>query len=175
MRTIEKTLYQFSELSEKAQERAVEQNSYNQEYFWNNDALKSLEKFAEHFGATLKRYEIDWQEPGRSFAKFETPDEPHTAKELRALIKSMGTYDKETLRGLGDCKFTGFCMDEDAADGARIAYHNGERDLGELLQAGFQSWHKAATADYEHQLSKEGFEETCESNEWEFNEDGTRA
>lgn len=175
MRTIEVKLYQFSELSEKAKEKAVEENASTQEYFWADDQIKSLQKFAEHFGAKLLKYEIDWLNNSYSFATFETPDEPHTAKELRALIVDMGTYDKKTLQGFGDCKFTGYCGDEDAADGARKAFFAGERDLNEILQAGFKTWFKAAVADFEYQLSEKGFEEYCEGNEIEFHEDDTRA
>jgi hypothetical protein len=84
----------------------------------------------------------------------------------------MGTFNGQTLIGDGECKFTGYCMDENAADGARKAFFNGERELKEILLAGFENWHKAVTADCEYQLSKKGFAEHCEANNYEFTEDG---
>lgn len=175
MRTIRTKVYQFSELSKKAQETAVENNACNAEYFWSDDAIKSLEKFAKHFGAKLQNYEIDWTGSySYSFARFDTEDINLTEDELKERIKAMGSYNKKTLRGDGDCKFTGYSMDEDAADGARKEYFKGERDIEKILQAGFDTWLKAGKADYECQLSHEQYAEHCEANEYEFKADGTR-
>lgn len=100
MRTINTKVYQFSELSEQAKEKAVEINAYDCEFFDADEFLESLKKFAEHF--------------------------------------------------------------------------NCERDMNTLLQAGYKTWFKAANNAYEYQLSKEGYADHCEANEYEFTEDGKR-
>ncbi len=175
MRTIRTKVYQFSELSAKAKEYATEQNAMTAEYFWSDEAIKSLEGFAEHFGAKLGKYGIDWTGAYcYSFATFNTEDVEFTEDELKAKILSMGSYNAETLRGDGECIFTGVCSDEDAADGARKAYFEGERDINTILQAGFKSWLKAGMEDYEYQLKEEAFAEHCEANEYEFTSEGKR-
>jgi len=172
MEEITINLYKFSELSQEAKDYAVARNAETDDYHWSSDALKSLKKFAEHFGAELKDYSIDYHNCSPSYVKFELPYEDYTSNELKKLIKDMGSFNKKTKRGLGDCKFTGVGSDEDAADGARIAYYAGERDLNELLQAGFRSWLKAAQSDYEYQLSEKGYAEYCDGNDVKFMSNG---
>lgn len=175
MKTIRTKVYQFSELSAKAKQYATEKNAETAEYFWSDDAIKSLEGFAEHFGAKLGRYEIDWTGSfSHSFATFNTDGIDFEDEELKQMVLAMGSYDAETLRGDGECVFTGYSADEDAADGARKAYFEGERDIDTILQAGFKTWLKAAMDDYKYQLSEEAFNEHCEANEYYFTKDGKR-
>jgi len=174
MRTIRTKVYQFSELSKYAQQKAVEDNAIYAEYFFADDAINSLREFAKHFNCEVKNYEFDFTGAYcPSWVKFNTDNAEFTEDELSALIESMGGYNKENLRGDGDCVFSGYCADEDAADGARIAFFNGERDINNILQSGFNSWLKSIMADYEYQLSYEGFAEHCEANNLEFKADGT--
>ena len=174
MRTETINIFTFEELSEEAQNKAVELNSYEQEYFWADDSINSLKKFAEHFNSSLSNWSIDFLNSSQSSVSFSVSEymEELSEEELKSYIFDMGTFNAETLRGDGECKFTGYCRDEDAADGARIAYFKGERDIKELLEAGFETWHKAVVKDYEYQLSKEGYKEHCEANSLEFTEDG---
>lgn len=177
MRTIRTKVYKFSELSEQAKNKAVEINAYNCEFFDADEFLESLKKFAEHFNCELKDYDIDWSNSVQhSGAYFSVPDYVNdwSEEELKVQVLAMGSYNKKTLRGNGDCVFTGVCFDEDAADGLRKAYFEGERDMKELLQAGYKTWFKAANEAYEYQLSKEGYADQCEANEYEFKADGTR-
>lgn len=172
MKTIEVQLYKFDELSDEAKHTALENNANEAEYFWGDDAIKSLKKVAEHFNCSLERYSIDWTESYRNEISFDCNYIEFSAKDLKTQILSMGTFDKKTLKGLGDCKFTGYCADESACDGIRKAYFNGERDLKELLMAGYESWYKDCQTDYEYQLSEEGYSEHCEANDYDFTEDG---
>lgn len=177
MRTVRTKVYQFSELSDKAKQNAVELNAYDCEFFDANEFLQSLKKFAEHFNCELKQYDIDWSNSVQhSGASFSIPDyvKEWTEDELKTKVLSMGSYNEKTLMGNGDCVFTGVCFDEDAADGLRKAYFDGERNMKELLQAGYKTWFKAANSAYEYQLSIEGYAEQCEANEYEFTVDGKR-
>ena len=176
MKTIRTKVYQFSELSAKAKEYATQQNAYEQEFFDAGEYLESLKKFAEHFNCELKDYEIDWLNSAYCNVYFSVPDYVNdwTEEELKTQVLSMGSYNKETLRGDGECVFTGVCFDEDAADGLRKAYFEGERDMKELLRAGFRTWIKSAINQYEYQLSEEGYADHCEANEYDFTKDGKR-
>lgn len=184
MRTIRIKLYKFSELGKEAKEKALENWRYNNEYFWADDAIKSLEKFAEHFDSKLKDYSIDWNNAHGCSVKFETPyssDEIYEVGDffgknwLRDRIKAMGTYNKKTLRGDGECVFTGVCFDEDAADGARKAYYEGSRDLENILMAGYETWIKSCVSDYEYQQTEEFYADHADANNYEFTKDGKLA
>ena len=132
--------------------------------------MKSLKKFLEHFECILRDWEIDFLEPYRNTYRISYADLDED--EIKSLLDDLGTYDKDTLKGHGDCKLTGYCSDEDLIDGFRIAWHKGVRDLEELIHAGIQSWQKAAQADAEYQYSEEGYKDLCEANDYEFYEDG---
>jgi len=176
MRTITKKikLYSFDELSEEAKEKAHREYWRDEHYFWENEALASLTAVFKYFDSTLADYNIDWLEKYRCSIKIEVPDymDELSRKEFRDLIIGMGSYDKETLKGKGDCKFTGYDADESVCDGIRIAYANGERDMYNLLYAGYKTWLDACNKDAEYQFSMEGFVEHCKINEYEFTEDG---
>ena len=176
MKQVTINTYKFAELSDKAKETAMEHYRNNTfEYFWGDDAIKSLEKFAEHFNCELSDYSIEWFEGHRNNVRFSVPEymENLKANELKQYIKSMGSYNAKTKKGLGDCKFTGYCMDESACDGARIAFFKGERDINEILQAGYESWYEDCNKDAEYQISDEAITEHFEENEYNFTEDGT--
>jgi hypothetical protein len=177
MKTIQVNLYQFSELSDKAKETALQNFINSSEFFWGDDWIKSIEGLMEHFNSSFDNYSIDWLEGYRNSFKISIPDYMNniTKDELKGYIKSMGSYNKETLRGNGDCKFTGYCGDEDAADGVRKAYFAGERDLHELLMAGYNSWYEAANKDAEFEQTMEFFADHTEANDYDFLEDGTMA
>ncbi len=172
MKTIQIKLYSFNELSKDAQKKAIENIREDiTEYHHDREALNSLEKFASHFNSQLKNWGIDFFNYNPSFATFSEVEEIEE-NELKELIMQMGEFNPDTLKGLGDCKFTGVCFDEDAADGARKAFFNGERDINEILQAGFDSWLKSVHADTDFLTSDEGIKEEIEANEYDFTEDG---
>ncbi len=173
MKTVSINLYSINELNEAAQQKALEKFNYSAEYNWADDAIESLKKVTEHFNAELSDYSIDWNNAHQSSVRFTVSDDELSENELSDLIISMGTYNVETLRGNGDCKFTGVCFDENVCDGIRAAYFGGERDIKELLKAGYWTWIKDCVNDFEYQQSMESFIETCEANEYTFEADGT--
>lgn len=172
MKTVEVKVYEFKELSEKAKEKAKQDYAALFGYAWQDEALASLKAMAKAFGAKLRDYEVDFFNSSRSGAKFDAPN--LSRREIKNILAGLGSYDPKTLQGHGDCKLTGFCMDEDALDGFRRAFEGGESDLDTLLQAGFYSWLKSAQADCEGQYGDEQFAEHCEANEYWFTENGRR-
>lgn len=174
MKTIEVNVLTFSELSEEAKEKALKNwGESNIEYFWDREAIASLGKFIEHFNGSLNNYNIDFLEPYRNNYHITVPDNM-TAKEIFSLLKQLGSYNKKTLRGDGECKLTGYCMDEELIDGFRRAWFNSERDLMQLIYAGIHTWEQAIKSDYEYEFTEEFFKDHAESNNYEFTEDGER-
>lgn len=173
MKTITKTetVYEFNELSDAAKDRARE--FLCREYSWAYEAMESLEAFARHFDSKLDDWQINFACAAHSTADFSCSD--LDTEETWRRLKELGSFDPKTLMGSGECKLTGYCMDESAIDGFRKAWFSGERDLNELLQAGFESWIQAVQADYEYQRSDEQLAEHCEANEYFFTEKGELA
>ena len=174
MKTIQVNVFSFSELSDEAKEKALKNwGESDIDYFWGNDAVKSLQAFIEHFNGDLSNYNIDFLEPYRNNYHITVPDNM-TAKEIFSLLKQLGSYNKKTLRGDGECKLTGYCMDEELIDGFRRAWFNSERDLMQLIYAGIHTWEQAIKSDYEYEFTEEFFKDHAESNNYEFTEDGER-
>lgn len=193
MRTIELKIYKFEELSEEAQERAIKDHQELEMYggyAWSSHTLASLKAGIEHFDAEMSDYTIDWLNPGHSKYKFSGIEEDtyeawdngidtdgeEYVNEYNAWIaekvEAMGTYNPETKKGNGDCKFTGYCMDESFGNGVRESYFKGERDLKELLTAGTEELLQSARKDFEWQLSEEAAKRVLIETEVEFTADG---
>lgn len=170
MRETTVKLFTFQELSASAKERAKYEYFASIGYCWGDEAMDSIKALAAHFDGTMNNWGIDWANCSHSFAEFRMPE--MTEKEIREKLKELGTYNRKTGKGNGDCKLTGYSADEDAIDGFRIAFRNGERDLRELMNEAFYSWLKAGQADFEWQQTEEQFAETCDANDYEFYEDG---
>lgn len=172
MRSYIAIAYRFSELSPKAKDYARYKYMEMWGYSRSDEYLASLKALAEHFDGRLEDYSITWDNSGYSSAKFSMPKDMKVA-EIRRRLKLLGSFNRKTLAGHGDCKLTGWCYDESAIDGFRWAFiREGERDLNRLMQAAFKTWLKAAHADNEYDFSDEGFGETADANEWEFDDTG---
>lgn len=177
METRTYNVYEYSELSERAKETARSNHAANNGYAWADEALKSIKALAEHFGGKLVRYDVDWGDSVPcSPPKFDMPEyDPEDTDaylEIKALVDQLGDFDPNTLKGTGECVLTGFCMDEDAIDGLRKAWHDGERDLTALMEAAYDTWLKGCQDDYQHLYSDEEFADHCEANNYRFTEDG---
>lgn len=169
--TVTVQVYKFSELSDRAKEHALDRyRSSGDDYFWGGDALASIEALAKHFGGRVRDYSLDWLDYNRSYMSFDMPGMGR--EEIEELLAQLGSYNKDTLRGDGECRLTGYCMDEDAIYGFRKAFHAGESDLTALMEAAYETFIRAAVADAEYQYSMEGYAEMAEANDYDFTEDG---
>jgi hypothetical protein len=167
------TVYSFSELSDEAKRHAIEHDQEINDYSWQEEALQSIKALAKYFDGEVRGYSISWNDSQPSRMEFEMPNMDKDY--IRRLLLDLGQYNKHTLKGLGDCKLTGYCMDESAIDGFRMAFvRDNVTDLSTLMQKAFQSWLKDCQADYEYQYSEEGFGETCDANDWTFDFHGNR-
>ena len=167
---LEVTVYQYSELSASAKEKARQKYVEYMDYSWDSEAMDSLKAAAVHFDGKLSDWSIDWGGGSYSSAKFDMPE--MTKTEIRRRLRLLGRYNPVTLQGYGECKLTGVCFDENVIDGFRKAFKAGETDLEKLMQAGFKSWLDCVHEDYAYQCSEEAFEEHCEANDLWFTEKG---
>lgn len=171
MKTVTRKIYEFHELSAIARESVKNDHREIVGYNFEDDAIASLKALAEHFGAKLSRYEIDFFDCSYSSAEFDCPEIEE--EEIERLLGELGTFDQHTLKCHGECKLTGYCADEDAIDGFRWAWRvHGERELPKLLEAAFRNWLNACQADCEDYYSDEQFAEMCQANECFFYANG---
>ena len=173
MRTITIPIYSFGELSDKAKEYAKDRHASTYGYESADEAIASLEALAEAFDGKMRNCEIDFFGVSPSSATFDMPQNMKR-KDISAKLKTLGSYDKKTLLGHGDCLLTGWCFDENAIDGFRQAFRKGVTKLNDLMQAAFITWLKDAQEDCEQNFSDESFQETCDSNQWMFYANGQR-
>jgi hypothetical protein len=135
--------------------------------------ISSLKALAQFFDGQIRNYNLDWSGSSHSYVEFDMPEMEE--KEILRRIKELGSYNKHTLKGKGDCKLTGVCYDEDAIDGFRRAFiKNGEQNLESLMQEAYKTWMDAAKSEYASYFSDEGFSEYFEGRGFEFMADGTR-
>lgn len=171
MRTELVNIYRFSELSEETKQKAKTDFASIHGYIWKDEASESINKLAEHFDGKVTYWRLDYFGSSFSYMDFDMPE--MTVKEIRHRLKQLGTYNKSTLKGNGECKLTGYSSDEDAIDGFRMAFIREKKtDLEKLMQAAFKAWLKAAQDDCEAYYSDESFSDLCEENNYEFTENG---
>jgi hypothetical protein len=174
MRTMKVKVYKYGELSEKARQSVRDHAAEAWGFTRNEEYLASIKALAEHFGGKVSDYNIDWFGTARSSMSFEMPyeaDMPTT--EISRRLKALGSYNRKTLKGNGDCKLTGWCYDESAIDGFRIAFMRGKIcNPEELMQAAFRTWLEDAREDCAYDYSDEGYAETAEANGWEYYDNG---
>ena len=86
MRIKETKVYQFGELSEEAQETAIEKFQDNmQEYFWAEDGISSLKEFCKRFDIELKDYSLDCGGSGNGHIQFNADTYSMIADEMAGM------------------------------------------------------------------------------------------
>lgn len=186
MRTIEVKLYKFDELSEAAQEKALNKwNEGNIDIPWMDENFDSMRKGLEFYDFELKDWSFDYYNASNGYFKIHSRHYYDEIKELsgvrlwKYLQNNYSTYRckykgemKETISG--GCPFTGYCVDENFLDPIR-AFLKKPTDITfmELMEQCVHECAKAIEMNYEYSQSMEYFKETCEANEYEFTEDGT--
>lgn len=182
MKIIETQVFEYNELSDESKEYALEKYRETAEYFWADEAIESLKAFVKHFGAELRDYSIDFYSCNYSdisLTSLYDPDDFDSETEYikwleSKLFKESGRFNPETYKGLGDCVLTGYCADESLFDGARYEYmFNGNKDLKDIIEAGFYQWLDDCQEDYAYQCSEEAFSEHAQANNYLFLEDGS--
>ena len=158
MRTIEKTIYKFHELDERAKERARNWWRGCDITAWDDESLHSIKTFVEHFNASL----TDWRVGAYSPVEWKTDAEQRNFRGVK-----LRDFKRDHMP-------TGYCLDCDLWMTFYDEFKrtgNAKQAFEDALWAGFYAWRK----DMEWQDSDECIDETIEANEYEFYEDGSPA
>ena len=154
MRTIEKTIFTFDELSESAKERAREWYRRGLEYPWFNEARDSLRAFCDEFGVEVLDYSI-----GDHRYYVRTNAVPNTFRGLK-----LSQFDREAMP-------TGFCFDCDL----RYTFADEWKRTGNprfAFGAALDAFCEAVMRDVDYQFSDEAVDESILANGYEFDENG---
>lgn len=155
MRTITKNVYTFSELSDKAKERAISDYRVNTPYLSWDDALESLNAFMKHFKIGGLSYSVG------------TCSHSHVITGAK----------HEDFRGVklkdftGDEMPTGYCADYPLWH----TFHEQFKKSGDAHNAfkgAIAAWLADVLADMEDDNSDERISENIEDNDYEFYDNG---
>jgi hypothetical protein len=167
MRTIRTKVYQFSELSEQAKQKAIEECSdYNVSYDW----WESTYEDAEQIGLKITGFDID---RGRYYKGTIIGTHEETAK---LILENHGeqcethTTAKEFLAQLDAITEKYKDEGEDNWD-EQSEIEEAEEDF---LKSLLEDYRIILQKEYEYLTSEEAIIETIQANEYEFKADGTR-
>lgn len=182
MKTIK--IYQFDELSEKAQEKAIQDYiDSEREYSWMDDNIESIKQGLTHFGFSMgNRYRIEYASANRSYVPIEGHDDE--VRELSGVrlwkyltnnhLDYWCKYEKKRKPLLeGNCPFTGYCVDENFLDPIRN-FMKKPTDISfiELMEECVYEGLKAIEVDFDYQNSEEYATEELQNRGSDYFEDG---
>jgi hypothetical protein len=157
MRTVTINAYQFDELNEDAQEKAIEwvKNNIHALHAWNDEAKQSIKAFCDKFGVTLRDHHVSpW---GR--IDYATDANNGHFRGVR-----LSHINREEM-------LTGYCLDCDLM----YTFHDKFKSTGDALIAfnhaldeGFEAWR----SDWENAYSDDSIADFLRANEYEFTADG---
>jgi hypothetical protein len=154
MRIIEKPIYTFDELNDKAKERVKQ--FLMSDHLWGNEYIESLKAFANQFGVQV----LNWNYGPWSSAEVKTDATPQhfrgfTLKAARLLPEYP----------------TGYCADyilRDTFINEFVWHFDAFRAFNTAMDAGI----KEARADWESQFNDDYVLDHCTANGYEFDEKG---
>ena len=156
MEIVEIEVYAFDELDEDAKEKARDWYRDGIDYPWFSEAMKSIEAFVEHFGATVKNYEIGGDR-GNDHIKTDITKDHFRGKKLKDI-------DPEYMP-------TGYCVDCSLWQ----TFHKEWSNTGDPMYA-FQQALEAALydirADIEYQYTNESVDDEMIANDYRFTANG---
>ena len=153
--TVTYNLYKFSELSDKAKERARDKWRENMDYPWHDDYRASVEAFCSFFNVKL----LDWSVGAFAYYEYKTNA---TNENFRGL--KLKNIDRENMP-------TGFCADNDLWYSFCDEFKrtgDAKHAFDYALDSAFKSWR----ADIEYQYSDEAIDDAMTHNDYDFLESG---
>ena len=145
METREIKVYRFSELSDSAKEKAINQSYLSSEYVWAEYSMGSLFAWAKEIGLEITYYSIDW------------------GNASQCTIKYNDKYVDFDYTFNLDKDLTGYIMDY-----TLMIPWNKNKDPQECIEAFIQD----CVADFKYQTSKGYVSEHFDANDYFFTEDG---
>lgn len=159
MRVAELSIYKYSELDDKAKQRAKDWYISGMDYPFHDENIGSIKAFCEHFGITLK----DWRIGDRGeFLK--TDAENHH-------FRGFTMEDAKKLANTGYFPKSGMWLDCTLIQ----SFYEDFKKTGDAMYAFHQALESALRAinqDIEYHYSDEAIEEMMEINNYEFDENG---
>lgn len=158
MRTMTISVFQFSELSEEAKEKAREWMREGYEYPWFKESIDSVQAFCDAFGVRITDYELSDYRP--SFIDTDATKENFRGVKLKSI-------DRDQMP-------TGYCLDCDLW----MTFYDQFKRTGDALYAfkeAIDAAVDAIVADIRYCYTDEAIDELIEINEYEFLEDGSPA
>lgn len=199
MRTIEVNVYNYTELSDNAKQR-VKEWIFQHGYFWTDEAWGSLQGLEKLFpGLRIRSANFStWADVDYSTGQMDENLLNLSGARLRTWLinniyeylyqrKPQGKYQKNEKTGKWDykrrsrviytetdCPFTGYCMDCDILEPIRefIKSPSENVNMDDLIWRCVYCWKMSAETDCEYQETDEYMAEHCESNNYQFFEDG---
>ena len=197
MRTETIKIYTISELSEDAQKVAhTEYLNKGFEYFWLDEYINSLKKFAEYFNVKIKNYSLGGYDCYVDYSVMWSRYDNRYAENVENLfglrlaryihnnfywrMYEFKTFwkgskkRKSKIQKVWDCPFTGYCGDMDLLNPILkfLAKPDNNMTFTDLLDSCIDSFVKAVEDDCKYQESLQYFIEHAEVNNFEFTEDG---
>ena len=181
MKTKQINVYEFSELSEKAKEKALENFSSTTDYHFSGDASLTITAFCSAFWVVLSWYDVY----GYIWYSFNNIDDDILElswKKLREYLLYTkdrgGEYWKYIITEWDSCPMTWYSMDCDILEplGKYIEKNDTEdkTTYWDLLVRCMNAFAKSVESDYTYQVSEKWYSEYCDANECEFTEDWKR-
>lgn len=155
MKTVTIELYKFDELSDDAKEKAREWYKTNLDYPWLQESIGSIKAFCDHFGVSVKGYEIGAFWP--SYLTTDATNSNFSGVKLKSIDR--------------DYMPTGYCLD----CALWQTFYDEFKRTGDALYAfkdAIDTAVREIVADIEYQYSDEAVDEMLTINEYEFTEDG---
>lgn len=156
--TITRNIYTFSELSDKAKDKAIRDYRAADEFPWGTEYKESLEAFVDHFNVNVK----DWSIGTCSYSYVTTDAE---TQHFRG--RKLRDFDRDHMP-------TGFCADCDLW----MTFYDQFKATGDAkaaFKSALDAWVKSYVAAMEDAESDESIIENIEANEYEFYKNGERA
>lgn len=196
MRTKTIKLYQFSELSEKAQQTAIDAYRTRQEWFGGDECVTSLKAFCTRVGINLRdwslgdRSNVSWEFDAIDCYRwsedwFHSADTGHDGSHMKGvrlwkwLMNDNWTFTAKEIKDAhqGGCLLTGMWSDNPFFDAfARFLERPDQTTtFDDLLQEAKADFESACNQDCEYCFSDECIRESIEANDPEFTEEGQLA
>lgn len=183
MKTITKTInvYEFSELSDKAKQKAIYDFYQDVDFAWVDENNDTLKRFCDVFDCRIKR-------DGLQLRKDNTVSDMSGIRLLKYLhnnyyndlfkpkylghVKNKAKYSK--CQRDTSCVLTGYYMDEDMLQPIYDFMKKSDENttFQDLIDRCLDAFNRAVEQDAEYQQSEEYFEDMCEANGYTFDVNG---